>query len=140
MLLKSTYKILSAHLDGLPLAKGIFIRNWSSSDENLFDLDAEYNLYDYPHCRRSVSGIALLSANLPAISRKIDQLKILEDVIIKVDYCSQLTVANRLFLKRIFQAIGQLQIWHSDITFTLAAENVALDKIKALSAQISGEK
>lgn len=134
--MKSTYKILSVNLDGLPLAKNIAVKALSSNEALLFGIDADYNLFDYPHCRRAISVSALLSDDLSMLSHNIEQLQILEELIVKIDYISPLAVTNRFFIKRILQAIGQLQKWHPEINFVLVAECNELNKIKALIRQL----
>ena len=134
--MKSSYKILSVNLDGLPLAKNVPIDVWSNSDNNLFDVEADYNIFDYPHCRRVVLASALLSADLKKLSLKISQLQVLEELLVKIDYISPLAVTNRLFLKRILQAVGQLQQQHANIKIVILVNNNDLYKIKTISAQL----
>lgn len=134
--MKSTYKILSVHLDGKPLAKDIQIKVWSPSDDNLFYIDAERNLLDYPHCRRVVLGSKLLADALETISQQVYQLPSIEELVVKIDYCSPIAVTNRLFLKRVLQAIGQLKQWHPDIIYVIKVEEYEFDRIKALYEQI----
>lgn len=136
MPLKSTYKILSSKLDGKPLAKNVSVKAWSPDYENLFSVDAEPNLFDFPHCRRVLLGSKLLTDNLSVISHQMDMLDNIEELIIEIDYYSPLTIINRLFLKRVFQAIGQLQQNYPNVTYIIAVEEDKFDKIKTMCGQI----
>lgn len=130
--MKSTYQILSSHLDGRPLAKDVQVRAWSSEDENLFFIDAEVNILDFPHCRRILPASRLLVDDLAMISCQIDLLDSLEELVIKIDYCSPMTVINRLFLKRILQAIRQLQQSHPNVAYIIAAEDNDFDRTRTI--------
>ncbi len=134
--MKSTYKILSVNLDGLPLAKNVPVDVWSTIDDNLFGIEAEYNLFDYPHCRRVMLVSVLLSVDLKKLSLKVRQLHVLEELVIKIDYISPLAVTNRLLLMRVLQAAGQLQQWHPDIKIVISVKISELDKIKPIFAQL----
>ena len=136
--MKSTYQILSSHLDGRPLAKYVQVRAWSSEDENLFFIDADRNILDFPHCRRVLPGSRLLVDDLAMISGQIDLLNSLEELIVKIDYCSPMTVINKLFLKRILQAIGQLQQSHPNVVYIIAAEDSDFDRTRTIYEQIKG--
>lgn len=120
--MKSTYDILSVELDGAPVATNIPIKLWSSDEDFLFPIDANYNVFDYPHCRRVIMATELLSKNINKLSNEIGALKILEELVIKINYCSPLPVNNRLFLKRIYQAISLLQRNHPNIVFVIMEE------------------
>ena len=136
--MKSTYQILSSHLDGRPLAKDVQVRAWSSEDENLFFIDADRNILDFPHCRRVLPGSRLLVDDLAMIYGQIDLLNSLEELIVKIDYCSPMTVINKLFLKRILQAIGQLQQNHPNVVYIIAAEDSDFDRTRTIYEQIKG--
>ena len=133
--MKSTYQILSSYLDGRPLAKDVQVRAWSSEDENLFFIDADLNVLD---CRRVLPGSRLLIDDLAMISGQIDLLNSLEELVIKIDYCSPMTVINKLFLKRILQAIGQLQQNHPNVVYIIAAEDSDFDRTRTIYEQIKG--
>lgn len=130
--MKSTYKILSVNLDGLPFAKNIPVEICSISEEKQFGIEADYNLFDYPHCKRVALASEFLSTNLEMISHRIELLGILEELVVKINYTSPLDVINRLFLKRILQVIAQLQQWHPDIKFIITADENQLKKIKTM--------
>ena len=134
--MKSTYKILSSHLDGKPLARDVQVRVWLPDYENLFCIDAEFNLFDFPHCRRVLLGSNLLTDDLSKISCQMDLLDNAVELIVKIDYCSLMMPINRLFLKRILQAIGQLQKSHPNITYTIAVENSGFDRTKKMCEQM----
>lgn len=134
--MKSTYKILSVQLDGVPAAKNVPLKMWSQEEERLFCIDREYNLFDYPHCCRFINGSMLLSEDIEIISGIIEQLGVLEKAIVKIDYYSPLVTVNRLFLKRILQAIELLRQRHSRVNFTIAAEEAEYGEIKRLLEQI----
>jgi hypothetical protein len=136
MLLKSTYEILSSHLDGKPLATDVQVRVWLPDYENLFYVDDERNLFDFPHCRRVLLGSNLLTDDLAMIARQMDLLDVVEELVVKIDYCSPLTPINRLFLKRILQAIGQLQRSHPEATYIIAVERSDFNRTKALYEQM----
>ncbi len=134
--MKSTYTILSSHLDGKPFAMDVQFKAWESKYENLFLIEAERNLFDFPHCRRVLLGSRLLTDDLSIISSQMDLLDTMEELIIKIDYFSPMMPINRLFLKRILQAIGQLQQVHLDVVFTIAVEGGEHDKTKAMYGQM----
>ena len=110
--MKSTYQILSSYLDGRPLAKDVQVRAWSSEDENLFFIDADLNVLDFPHCRRVLPGSRLLIDDLAMISGQIDLL--------------------------ILQAIGQLQQNHPNVVYIIAAEDSDFDRTRTIYEQIKG--
>ena len=114
------------------------MRAWSSEDENLFFIDADRNILDFPHCRRVLPGSRLLVDDLAMISGQIDLLNSLEELIVKIDYCSPMTVINKLFLKRILQAIGQLQQNHPNVVYIIAAEDSDFDRTRTIYEQIKG--
>ena len=134
--MKSTYKILSSHLDGKPLATNVQVKVWLPDYENLFCVDVERNLFDFPHCRRVLFGSHLLTADLSMIACQMDLLDIIEELVIKIDYCSSMDPMNRLFLKRILQAIGQLQQSHPEVTYIIAVEYSEFDRTKAMYEQM----
>lgn len=136
--MKSTYKILSSHLDGKPLATDVQVKVWKSDYENLFFLEADRNLFDFPHCRRVLLGSNLLIDNLSVLSFQMKQLDTIEELIIKIDYYSPMATINKLFLKRILQAIGQLQQRYSDVVYIIAVEENEFDRIKAICEKIQG--
>lgn len=134
--MKSTYRILSSHLDGKPLAMDVQVKFWEPDDENLFFLGAEPNLFDFPHCRRVLLGSDLIKDNLSMIFNQMDQLDNIEELVIKIDYCSPMTPINRLFLKRVLQAAGQVQQRYPDVAYTIAVEASKFDRTKAIYEQI----
>lgn len=134
--MKSTYRILSSHLDGKPLARDVQLKVWGPDYENLFTIEDEYNLFDFPHCRRVLLGSNLLTDNLLEISNQIDLLGSVEELVIRIDYRSPLTPNNRLFVKRVLQAIGQLQQKHPDVVYIIAVEGNKFDRTKAIFEQI----
>ncbi len=134
--MKSTYKILSSDLDGKPLAKDVQIKAWSSEYESLFCMDAEPNLFDFPHCRRVLLGSDLLTNNLSVIFRQMDLLDTIEELIVKIDYYSPMVTINKLFFKRIYQAIWKLQQRNPHATYTIAVEDCKLERIKAICRQV----
>lgn len=123
-------------MDGLPLAKNIPVGVWSTYNDNLLDICADYSIFDYPHCRRVVLASCLLSVDLEILSFKIRQLHVLEELIVKVDYISPLPVNNKLFFMRVLQAIGLLQQWHPNLVIVILVEVDEIDKIKAISVQL----
>ncbi len=134
--MKSTYRILSSHLDGKPPAMNVKVKIWEPDYDNLFFIEAERNIFDFPHCRRILLGSNLLTDNLSAISKQMDQLDDVEELIIKIDYCSPMTPINRLFLKRILQATGQLQQHHPDVSYIIAVEGNEFATTKAICEQL----
>lgn len=134
--MKSTYQILSSHLDGRSPARNVQVRVWSPDDDHLYCMDAKLNLLDFPHCRRVLLGSHLLTDNLSMIARQMDLLDTIEELIIKIDYCSPMLAINRLFLKRIYQAIAQLQRCHPKVIYTIAVQGGEFDSIKAMCMQI----
>lgn len=138
--MKSTYKILSSHLDGEPLAVNVQMKVWEPDDENLFFIGAEHNLFDFPHCRRDLFGTNLIKDNLSEIFDQMDKLDNIEELIIKIDYYSLMTPINKLFLKRVLQAIWQLQQRHPDVVYTIAVEDSKLDRTKSIYKLIQSSK
>ncbi len=134
--MKSTYKILSVQLDGVPVAKNVPLKMWSPEEKRLFCIDREYNLFDYPHCCRFINGSMLLSEDIEMIAGMIERLDVLEEAIVKIDYYSPLVTVNRLFLKRILQAIELLKRRHSHVIFTIAAKEAEYGETKRLLEQI----
>lgn len=137
--MKSTYKILTVDLDRKPFAKNVPVKIWTAKEENLFGLEAEYNLFDYPYSKRVVFGTMLLMEKLQSISNRINQLEFINELIIKIDYYSSLPVINRLFLRRILQAIDQLQKKNPNIVFVIMAEEEYIGKVKSQYEQMKNQ-
>lgn len=130
--MKSTYKILSAQLDGKPLAKDVQLKVHDHKYEKLFPVNAEFNLFDFPHCRRIQLASELLTNKLSVISNQMFLLETLEELIIEIDYHSPLLPVNTLFLKRVLQATGVLQQIRSDVTYTISVKMSDFDSIKTI--------
>lgn len=108
--MKSTYSLLCIYLDGkkLPTKKPEII-NLSKTTDYL-DIDNDYTLFDYPICKRKISGIRILSANsADEINTAIKNLVNYKKVVIELDYYSVSKVACTLFLKRILQDLWSPQ-------------------------------
>lgn len=134
--MKSTYMILSSHLDGKPLATNVKVKCWGSDYEKFFSLEADRNLFDIPCCRRVLLGSNLLTDDLSMIFCQMDQLDTVEELVIKIDYWSPMTPINRLFLKRILQAIGQLEQRYPDVAYIIAVGNSEFNRTKEMCEHI----
>lgn len=113
--MKSTYKILSKNLDGLPLTENIPIKVWTSNEKYLPYITNKTDLFDFPHCRRVIKASDLLSTNLDSLSAWLTQLDNLEELIIKIDFISSIPATNALFVRRINQIITQLMLYHHNV-------------------------
>lgn len=108
-------------LDRFPPAKDVPVKQDIPNENTLLNIDAEYNLFDYPHCRRVILASTILSTEIAIISKKISNINELEELVIRLDYVSPLPVNNRLTHKRVLQAIGWLHRKHPNITFVIMA-------------------
>jgi hypothetical protein len=117
--LKSTYRILTKDLDGAPVAKNVIFKDYTSEYKMLFDLEIDINLFDFPICKRVILASNLLTKNITEICDKIDKLSSLSEIVIVLDYYSLLDAVNKLFIKRVLQAVGLIQKIHPEIAFVI---------------------
>lgn len=135
--MKSTYKILSINLDGGELAKDLEIKKWTSKDENLNSLSEELNLFDYPYCKRVILGSTLLANEIEGTSSQIYQLNdTIKELIVKIDFISTLIVVNKLYIKRIFQALYQLEQIYPNLVISISLDECDLEKFKEIHDSI----
>lgn len=122
--MKSTYKLLSIYLDkqSLPSSSPVIqdVSLWSECA----DLREDSSVFDFPICKRKVSGKFLLSEDifLP-IQNFINRLLVCHEIIIVWDYESNSLVANLLFAKRLLQLSEILRANNPGIRFMHAASD-----------------
>lgn len=134
--MKSSYIILCAKLDGAPVTKNISIKPVSSYSDTLFPISMELNLFDFPHCKRVMNGFTLLLDDFQEIVNKIKFLKVLEELIIKIDFFSENKIINDIYFKRVLQAIAVIQLNCPNITYTIVAEEDKYIKVKKICNKI----
>lgn len=117
--MKSTYQILTKDLDGAPVAKNVIFKDYTSEYKMLFDLEIDLNLFDFPICKRVILASNLLTKNITEICDKIDKLSSLSEIVVVLDYYSLLDAVNKLFIKRVLQAVGLIQNVHPEIAFVI---------------------
>jgi hypothetical protein len=133
---KSTYKILSSDLDRMPIADNIKIKTITSKEKNLFHLDETVNLFDFIWNSRILTGTQLLSEDMKIISSKISSLYNIKEIFIEIDYFSPLIINNKLFLKRILQALQILSSSNSNFSFVIVIEESKFEYINNLCKDI----
>lgn len=107
--MKSTYKLLSIQLDGLPLPscppKIIFSLDLNSIE----DLNTSFNLFDYDHCIRRVNCSSLLKTNsFSEIDAVVSKVPECTKLILVADECWYAKVMNELYIRRVLQVYAYL--------------------------------
>ena len=131
--MKSTYKLLNIYLDGQPLpvqAPKIFD---AADVSECCELEEEMNIFDFPVCRRRISGMKLLSYQSEAnIINLIDMLPDCKELVIMLDYNSTAQAANTLFLKRVLQTALLIMKKYPDMSIIFVVEGTDRRNLKHL--------
>lgn len=122
--MKSTYNLLSIHLDHQPIPKSKPQLIRVSDIPVCSEIDEEYSLMDIPYFIRKVSGLKLLSTvslneSATLIKKNVD----CQELIIILDYQCFSEIACTLYMKRILQTISYLQSCYPGMTVFLAGDN-----------------
>ncbi|MCF0132312.1 MAG: hypothetical protein HUJ72_00450 [Blautia sp.] len=131
--MKSTYKILNTYLDGQELPE---------QDPRIFDateasecceLEEGVNIFDFPVCRRKMSGMKLLSFHSELdVLNLIGRLPDCRELVILLDYNSAAKTARDLFLKRVLQSASLIMKQYPGMTITFVGDNRDRNTIKQL--------
>ena len=122
--MKSTYKLLNIYLDGQPLPAQIPKMLNAAEMPEYYELEEEMNIFDFPICRRKISGMKLLTYQSETeIYKEIKTLPDCKELIIILDYKSTSKSAHELYLKRILQAVYLITKCHPDLTVTFTGHN-----------------
>lgn len=122
--MKSSYNLLSIHLDQKPIPKQELQFIHLNDVKEIWDISDNYNLFDYPICNRKISGQKLLSANsLEDITTLVNKLVNCNIITIVLDYWSISTVAIKLYAKRVLQMVALLLQNYPAIKFQLAGDD-----------------
>jgi len=131
--MKSTYKLLNIYLDGqlLPtLAPRIFD---AAEVTECCELEEEMNIFDYPVCRRKISGMKLLSFHSEAdILNLMGKLPDCKELYIFLDYNSTAKTAYNLFLKRVLQSATIIIKQYPGMAIAFVGDSRARNNIKQL--------
>jgi hypothetical protein len=125
--MKSTYTLLSIYLDNKPLLRNGFKIESSKNYISIPDIFDEYTLFDYPKCRRKVSGKFLLSTNnFSEIENCLNKLLVCHELIIMFDQNPVSLVVSQLFAKRVLQVAEMIKEQFPCISLTITAnpENI----------------
>lgn len=121
--MKSTYELLSIFLDNRDLPKPVPQLIALSEVPECADVGEDYNLFDLPVCRRTVSSMRLLSAMSAAEASSLaDTISGCREIIVLLDYNSASRIACSLYIKRVLQAITILSEGHPELTVILAGD------------------
>ena len=83
-----------------------------------------------------MNGFTLLLDDFQEIVNKIKFLKVLEELIIKIDFFSENKIINDIYFKRVLQAIAVIQLNCPNITYTIVAEEDKYIKVKKICNKI----
>ncbi len=125
--MKSSYHLLGIYLDRVPLPEKkpeiIDLQNLCY----VWDICEDYNLFDYPVCRRKISGSQLLSANtLTDYENHLNLIKECKELIVTPEYRSRSRVACRLYVKRMLQALYLLLEHHPYLAVIIAVDDESI--------------
>ena len=119
--MKSTYQIPSIHLDSRPLPTVVPKIIQLSEAERYRDLSNDYDLTDYPDCKRKVSALDLLRINdEKAILSALLPFPGNMTLVVVLDYLAGCRPADSLFVRRTLQAIQLVLSLFPQVTIMLA--------------------
>lgn len=122
--MKSTYKLLNIYLDGRPLPTQIPEIVGTAEVSKYYEIEDEMNIFDFPICRRKVSGMKLLSYQSELdILNLVDRLPDCKELLIILDYNSIAEAAQNLFLKRILQVVSLLKTHYPDMNIKFVGDS-----------------
>jgi hypothetical protein len=131
--MKSTYRLLSIYLDNKPLIRTDTQIENTGNDCTVPDLAEEYSLFDYPRCRRKVSGKFLLSTNdFSEVKRDIAKLPICHQLFVILDQDPVSPIVGRLFAKRVLQAAELIKDRFPGVKLTIVANPENIDFYKSI--------
>ena len=132
-MMKSTYKLLNIYLDGRSLPTQIPKIFDATDVAECCELQEDMNIFDFPVCRRRISGMKLLSYHSETdILSLIDKLPDCKELVIVLDYNSAAQAAYNLFLKRVLQSTSIIMEQHPDMTITFIGDGSDRKNIKRL--------
>ncbi len=131
--MKSTYKLLNIYLDGKLLPAQVPKIVDAASVRECCELEDEITVFDFPVCRRKISGIKLLSYQSEAdILNLIGILPDCKELIIFLDYNSTAKIAHNLFLKRVLQVVSLIMTHYPNLSITFVGGDADRSNIKSL--------
>lgn len=126
--MKSTYRLLSIHLDRMPMPERIPDLVDLAKLDHIQAVSVEYNLFDLKGIRRYVKGSELLSSSgSQGIVNILDRIPWCESLYIMLDYTSRGAAAVALYVRRVLQAVRMLQDRFPQIEIALASEQDMVD-------------
>ena len=131
--MKSTYKLLSIYLDGKPLPTKIPKTSNDTNVSEYYEFDEEINIFDFPICRRKVSGLKLLS--FKSEDDVLEPLKLLpncQELMVVLDYNSTGNAAYKLYLKRVLQSVYLIMKKYPNLTISFVGNNTDSLTIKKI--------
>lgn len=131
--MKSTYKLLNIYLDGQSLPAQVPTIFDAAEVPEYFELEEEMNVFDFPVCRRKISGMKLLIYHSVAdILDLIDKLPDCKELVIVLDYHSASQAAYNLFLKRVLQTVFLIMKQYPDMAMIFVGNGTDRSNIKCL--------
>ena len=131
--MKSTYKLLNIYLDGQSLPARVPKIFDVTEVPECPELEEEMNVFDFPVCRRKISGMKLLSYHSEAdILNLIGMLPNCKELVIAFDYNSVSQAAYNLFLKRVLQLASLIMKQYPNMAITFTGDGVDRSNIKSL--------
>jgi len=131
--MKSTYKLLNIYLDGQALPEQVPRIFDTAKVSECCEIEEEMNIFDYPVCRRKISGMKLLSFRSEAdILNLIGKLPDCKELVIYLDYNSTAKTALYLFLKRVLQSATIVLKQYPGMAITFVGDGRARNNIKHL--------
>ena len=127
--MKSTYDLLGIHLDGVALPSDLPEIVSTCETAYLLDLRNDRSLFDYPICKRRISGNVLLSlSTFDDVDSWLENIDACKEIIVTLDYNSRSKTAVQLYRTRVLQAISALSAKYPTIAFSIAVnENECQD-------------
>lgn len=131
--MKSTYKLLNIYLDGQSLPAQVPTIFDAAEVPECFELEEEMNVFDFPVCRRKISGMKLLSYHSEAdVLNLISKLPDCKELVVVLNYNSASQTAYNLFLKRVLQAVFLIMKQYPDMAMIFVGNGTDRSNIKCL--------
>jgi hypothetical protein len=101
------------------------------------DVSDEFTLFDYPICRRKVSGKSLLSTNdFSEVERDIDKLPACHQLFVILDLDPISPIVGRLFAKRVLQAAELIKDRFPGVKLTIATNPENIDAYESIIGKL----
>lgn len=131
--MKSTYNLLNIYLDGQSLPERVPRVLEAAEVSECSELEEEISIFDFPVCRRKISGMKLLSFRSELVFfNLISRLPDCKELFIFLDYNSPSKTAYNLFLKRVLQSASLIIKQYPSMDITFVGDGRTRNNIKCL--------